>query len=354
MRYNRISMRANINAARKESGMASFLIVMIMMVVITLIVLGFSQVTRRNSREALDRQLSSQAFYAAESGVNATTSAISSYVKTNGYNNLAAKTTCPNNYDPSDVNGNGTSITALNSGVRYTCVLVNPNPSTLQYNPTQKGSLVFPVAANGNLKSLTFTWNVQSGGTDTNCTGANAQSFPQSAAWSCDFGILRLDLLANPTGNVNNLTANTTTLYLTPLGGHSGSITLPNFNSISHAYVASASGCTGGTCSVTVNLNPSVSSYAVRALSLYRDAPNMIISGVLAGNTAATFSGAQAVVDTTGQAQDELRRIQVRVQLSASADPDSIPAYGMSSSTDICKHFSIMPTANVNPADLCQ
>jgi hypothetical protein len=34
MRYNRISMRANINAARKESGMASFLIVMIMMVVI--------------------------------------------------------------------------------------------------------------------------------------------------------------------------------------------------------------------------------------------------------------------------------------------------------------------------------
>ena len=40
------------------------------MIVMSLIVLGFAQISRRNQRESLDRQLSTQAFYAAESGVN--------------------------------------------------------------------------------------------------------------------------------------------------------------------------------------------------------------------------------------------------------------------------------------------
>src|SRR5581483_12189470 len=122
MRYNMISMRGNNKWQTSQSGMASFLIVMIMMVVITLIILGFSQVTRRNEREALDRELSSQAFYAAESGVNVTTSKIAAYVKTNGYTTLPDKTTCPNAYDPTAVGGVGAAIPNLGSGVRYTCV----------------------------------------------------------------------------------------------------------------------------------------------------------------------------------------------------------------------------------------
>lgn len=339
---------------QSQSGMASFLIVLIMMIVITLIVLGFSQVTRRNSRQALDRQLSSQAFYAAESGTNVTTNAIANYVKANGYVNLPAKTSCPTNYDPTNGSGTGTAIADLGNGVRYTCVLVNPNPGTLKYNPTRQGSTVVPIQANGSLKSLTFTWNVQSGGADTTCTGSNAQEFPQAAAWSCDFGIVRVDLVANPGSNVANLANVTSSVFLTPLGGHTGALTLTGFPSAIHAFVGSASGCSGGTCSVTVSFPASSSSYAARITSLYRDTPNMIISGTLVGGSAATFSGAQAVVDTTGQAQDELRRIQVRVQLTAAADPETIPASALSSNADICKHFSIASGDSVDPANLCQ
>jgi Tfp pilus assembly protein PilX len=340
---------------RSESGMASFLIVMIMMVVITLIVLGFSQITRRNEREALDRQLSSQAFYAAESGVNVTTNAIANYVKTNGYTTLPAKTTCPNSYDPTNGGGGvGAPISDLGNGVRYSCMLVNPNPGTLKYDTTQRSSTIVPIQANGNLKSLTFTWNVQTGGSDTSCPGGSAQTFPQAASWPCDFGILRVDLVQNPNGNLGNLPGNSLTLYMSPFGSHNGAISLPNFNTASHAYVASATGCNSGTCSVTVNLPANSDSYGARIVSLYRDAPNMILSGTIASGNPATFSGAQAVVDTTGQAQDQLRRIQVRVQLTATADPSTIPDYAMSSSADICKHFSIMPTDNVDPSNLCQ
>jgi hypothetical protein len=334
--------------------MASFLIVLIMMIVITLIVLGLTQVTRRNAREALDRQLSSQAFYAAESGTNVTTKTITDFINANGFAALPEKSSCPTDYDPHNADGSGTPIQDLGDGVRYTCVLVDPDPSTLKYNPTRQGSNVVRVQANGNLRTLKFTWTKQSGGSDTTCTGGNPMEFPQAGNWSCDLGILRADLVADPDSNVNSLADNTTSLFMTPLGGHSGAMTLPNFNSINKAYVASASGCGTGTCSLTITLNPSISAYGIRLTSLYRDTPNTIISGTLANGSAATFSGAQAVVDTTGQAQDELRRIQVRVALTSTSDPDTIPANALSSSSDICKRFSIMPGQTVNPSNLCQ
>lgn len=354
MRYNMISMRGNkaMGLQKSESGMASFLIVMIMMVVITLIVLGFSQVTRRNERVALDRQLSSQAFYAAESGVNVTTNAIATYMKAHGYSTLPAKTSCPNAYDPNDPSGVGAPIADLGNGTRYSCVLVNPNPGSLKYDTTQKTSTVVPIQTNGNIKTLTFEWSMKTGGTDKICSGTS-QQFPQLGSWSCDFGILRMDLVANP-NDTANLLADTTTLYITPQGS-TGALSLPNFNSpaMKKAYIVSATGCSTGTCKATITFTPNTSSYAARIISLYRDAPNMVITGTVTSGPA-TFSGAQAVVDTTGQAQDELRRIQVRVQLTATADPATIPAYAVSSSADICKHFSIMPSDTIDAGNLCQ
>lgn len=332
---------------RSQSGMASFLIVMIMMVVITLIVLGFSQVTRRNQREALDRQLSSQAFYAAESGVNATAATIANYVKTNGYTTLPSKPNCPYSYNPAGAST--VTIPDLANGVRYTCVLVNPNPSRLIYNTTQTSSTVVPIQANGTLTSLTFSWNPQKGGTDTSCSNSNAKWFPAPASWDCDFAVLRVDLVANPATNIANLPGNTATVFMTPRGSQ----TLPTLtSSTDRASIVSATGCGGGQCNVTLNLTDAVSSYYVRVTSIYRDAPNMTISGTTASGTA-TFAGAQAVVDVTGQAQDELRRIQVRVKLTATADPETIPANALGSSASICKRFSILPTGNVDALNLC-
>ena len=56
-------------AGRDQRGIASLIITMVSMVIVTLIVLGFATLSRREQRQSLDRQLSTQAFYAAESGV---------------------------------------------------------------------------------------------------------------------------------------------------------------------------------------------------------------------------------------------------------------------------------------------
>jgi hypothetical protein len=142
-------------------------------------------------------------------------------------------------------------------------------------------------------------------------------------------------------------------MFLTPRGSHTGTLSIPNFNTTDKAYVASASSCTTGTCSVTVTLLPNNTTYYLRATTLYRDASNMTITGTLASGGAATFSGAQAVVDTTGQAQDVLRRIQVRVQLTATASPETIPEFGIASGGDICKRFSMDVTDSVDPSNVC-
>ncbi len=57
---------------QNESGLAAIAVTMIIMGIVTLIVVGFATLMRREQRQALDQQLSTQAFYAAESGVNAT------------------------------------------------------------------------------------------------------------------------------------------------------------------------------------------------------------------------------------------------------------------------------------------
>ena len=61
---------------RDESGLAAITVTLIILGIVTLITVGFATLMRREQRQALDRQLSTQAFYAAESGVNLARKAI--------------------------------------------------------------------------------------------------------------------------------------------------------------------------------------------------------------------------------------------------------------------------------------
>ena len=328
--------------------------------VITLTVIGFSQVARRNQREALDRQLSSQAFYAAESGVNVTKAIIANYVNASGFAGMNAKKSCATDYKPTDVNGsNGTAITPLladasgGTAVGYTCVLVNPLPGSVVYSVTKGGSAVAPLATSSAFQTLTFQWNP--GTADTGCGGADPDAFPASDDWTCGFGVLRVDLVAT-NGNTNLTNADfdskTVTIFMTPLGGHSGAVTVPNYTA-NKAYVASADCSAVTSCKATVTLPVGGSStYYARMTSMYRDAPNTIITGTTASGAAA-FSGSQAIVDVTGKSQDELRRIQVRVALTGTANSSSIPLNAVASTNDICKHFAVSPTDNISPSTVC-
>src|SRR5690349_5561347 len=88
-------------SASRQSGMASIVITMVTMVVISLIVIGFATISRREQRQSLDQLLSSQAFYAAESGIEDATAIIKSTLASGS--TPTNKSDCTTN-DPSGTN----------------------------------------------------------------------------------------------------------------------------------------------------------------------------------------------------------------------------------------------------------
>ena len=352
-----------------QAGMVSFLVTLIMMAVITLIVVGFSQVTRRNAKEALDRQLSTQAFYAAESGVNVAKAAIASASPAVP---LASKTTCPHDYQP-DATKPAVAIKDISTSanVRYTCVLVDPNPDTLIYDKLKQGdSIVVPMNTSAAIDTLSFSWTSQTGLPAGSCTGQPRSYLPPATGWGCPFALLRVDLMQVPSpgatiNNVSQLTSNTASLFLTPYGdnssklydnatgGHGGGGASLTFGGATTVYYGAASGCKTSpatNCRVDARLASPQTTYYARITPLYHDVDELVISAK-AGVSPVKFNGTQAIVDVTGQAQDELRRIQVRVGLQGGVD---VPANAVASSSSICKNFTILPTANISDTTVCQ
>lgn len=335
-----------------QRGMVSFIVTFIMIIIITLIVIGFVQITRRNSRETLDRQLSSQAFYAAESGVNVTKTMISDYMATAGtYTGMTEKKTCATDYDPTDPNGMGSAIVPLSQNVGYTCILVDPSPTKLQYKLNSNQSVVVPLVSRTNgIKSVTLAWNAQAGAAATSCNGGDIHTLYTQTTYTCDSALMRVDLVTNPSGSAQLGTSSSTrTLYLTPYGG-GGSYTVSGQKvQFAHATCSKGSGCT-----VTL-LVPSADYYA-RIVPLYRDVPQLYITGKTTTGTDAEFLGAEAKIDSTGKAQDVLRRIAVFVSLSNISDQSQIPSNALSSGSDICKSFTIAPGDTLDfgaPAEYC-
>jgi Tfp pilus assembly protein PilX len=55
---------------QNEQGLVAIVIVSTIIVILSLMTIGFSRIMDRELRQALDRELASQAHYAAESGLN--------------------------------------------------------------------------------------------------------------------------------------------------------------------------------------------------------------------------------------------------------------------------------------------
>jgi Tfp pilus assembly protein PilX len=110
----------------KQAGMVSIIVTVILMFVISITVLGFAQVIRRSQREALDNQLSTQAFYAAESGINDARTILAA-------NPGSSVTSCAKPSPPNPFSTLDYTVDAAH-GVSYSCLLVEPSPSQLKYD----------------------------------------------------------------------------------------------------------------------------------------------------------------------------------------------------------------------------
>jgi hypothetical protein len=321
--------------------MVSILTTMILMIVISLIVLGFAQLSRRNQREALDRRLSTQAFYAAESGVNDVTNIIK--------NAVASGSTIPEKNDCSGT-GPGGFYAGLNpdldaaANVRYSCLMVDPTPTSLRYGDVGTTSIVAPIisANGGNISRIELDWQAKvTGNPLTGCYTTTNRIFSPTSSWNCGYGLLRFDLVPT-SGNVNaaGLQADTMTSFVVPMtsnGDSNGQITFQRTSA--NAQVVAGVNCTTTGCRLAiVGLNQN--SYHMRISSQYRDVA-LQIRALNSSDNAIELQNAQAVIDATGRAQDVLRRIQVHVPLRSDSQ-NQLSDFAIQTTDSICKRFSIM------------
>lgn len=329
---------------RSEQGIVSIVVTILIMMILTLIVIGFARLSRNEQQQALDRELNTQAFYAAETAVNDVKQKFTSGTVdvTQDYND-----TCQHFVTSYALNK---SVSTPN--VEYSCLLVDPSPVTLSYNPVNTGtSRVFHLLAKNSgdiIDTVKFVWQPHDGtghlqGTcnpslDT-ATWLNA--FPSDWPTSCKVGILRVNVLKFDAPAVRaDLINNTFTGFFYPHtdGGAVSTVTYANGIGATNAGVIKSGGCTGaGVCTVTITGLGARSSY-VRMRSIYRS-NDVTVTATDAVGTPLELADAQAVVDATGKASGVLRRIQVRLGLSKFGA--SFPENALQTADSICKRYSV-------------
>lgn len=346
---------------RDQRGLVSIVVTMIMMVIMSLIVIGFARISRRELRQGLDRQLVSQANYAAETGINDA----QSYLRGGGTLTGTAATVCnsyannPGGLPPGKTEQVGSAT------VTTSCVLVDSTTQELVYdNVGTDSEVVFPLrsADNAAINRIFISWEGGGGGNfdSSTCQGNSVQLENGLVAgtpgsWTCPVGGLKFDVLPiNSSGDVRRSVL---------LDGNVGGITMPRPNasvprvSISNGMQYTA-GCaaarTPRSCSIYFEVSGR-SEYYVRIRPIYRSADLYVQARRGDGSTVnniVNLTGAQALIDSTGRASDVLKRLVVRVPTCPSGlECGKRPASSgtaLQLAETLCKRYGVIPPSTIN------
>lgn len=329
-----------------ERGVVAVIVTIIIMVILSLIALAMSQDARREQRQSIDRQLSDQAFYNAETGINDT----AAYLYANPSAPLDNKSTGCNPIDTSP-SAPSRDIDGATGSNKYTCVQYNKAPETLWYDGLSISTpKVIPIqtvnnaGAETNISSLTISWDdaVNPGGPIAGT--CNFSSGGPELPTNCDYGGVRVDIVI-PDSSRSLINQRSFTSFLLPNASSGSSISLTGAVDPDNKGIISATNCTAVAgqrrCNKTVNdINRNNFFLTIRAL--YRPV-NLSISGEDINGTTLRFKNAQTMIDATGRANDVLRRVQVRIPAVSQYD---YPGYALQTKESICKIIEVTQDIN--------
>jgi Tfp pilus assembly protein PilX len=330
-------MKLNIHSKNNQNGFVSIVVAVVLMLIVGSICLGITEVANIGSQKTVDSELSSQAEYAAESGVNDAIATIKSA------GSIPSTTSC-NNF---------TSANGLNSqlepspNVAYTCLLVTGQPPTLVLDVNQEQSSIIRVDPSPASQTITIQWPkiAGDGNPPINCT--QNQEFTTNTGWTCPYSVLRMDYYQSTTGpnsTADELEGNTNSYFIYPTYNGSGpsSQSIPLTNTGTPSVILA--NCNDSDCSVKLTAPQDFNGYASLS-SIYGDAGDVIISGA---SDSTTFPNSQYSIDSTGIDQGVLRRLQVRLQISSVASSNA-PRSAVDASQGLCKQYSIAPGFEAYP-----
>ncbi len=345
------------NIRNDERGIVAIFSALILMVVISIIVIGFSQVARREATDALNRQLSTTASYAAESGIN------DAYSLVNYYQSQSATIPATLSSCTSGPYVQGTSnVLNAATGDTYTCLSINPLPPTIRSSGGSGTSQVYDLTSNsGGFNALDISY------TNTGSTAYKPSFCPASpnftkiSNWpsTCP-PVLQIDLVPIPTAptpfSEAQLANSVRTIYLYPINAAPSAPVVMSTIQSGKIYNV---GCSPATCDFKLSnmtawssgfYPPGVNEYYLKVGRVYNGA-NITFSGTIncLCATAVQFKNSQAQIDVTGKAGQStpvLRRTQVSVDIGSTVTSTGnpippVPANAIQTDSTLCKRIVV-------------
>ena len=381
-------------AVLNQQGMASIVVVSVLVIIMTLISIGFARLVSRSSTSSANRQFSNSATYAAQSAINDVAAYLKQYAAANpGSSFLPKSTKCSGAgsligsaatpgpfYNDSNLSGDASRST------QYTCLLLNPTPDNLVY--TQVASLKSQVvkvntsAATGALDKLMISWqpsDISITGYPTSTSSLNDQTTWNSSTGICKDGsnanascipILRLSIypVAN-TSVLSSLQAKSKTIFLYPQSP-TGNVAVKSFTDnvnfkdgsivpVPCTQTVGAGNFTPSTnsdykCNIIIGaLSGAIApdntdSVYLRLTPIYNQADIKIRANDKFGDTL-NFISDQAIIDATAQTAGVAKRLQARVDTSSlaanangvdsniSSSSNSVPEQSVRVANALCK-----------------
>lgn len=361
------------NTRLNEKGFASIVIALVFIIMLALLTVGFAQLARREQQNSLNRQLASQANYAAETGINAayqdiksgkiTSDGAGGTLKADSDNCMPAITSDPS---AATYNSGGGTYHPVNdnSGVTYSCLLVSLETDNLVSNNISPGSgRHMNFGTTDPLSSLTIYWGSDTGH-NTSFPSSTATKLPTAAAWSAnhyppaiEFSITPVGALSGQADPQQYLVNNTFNFYLYPASGGGNTVT---FDPAAQGPIVSGA-CNPGDsrdpnteppaedfpCQVTLN-GLGGDNYVIHFLDFY-DTSNIYVNGKDTSGGTTTFTG-EPQIDATGKARGVLKRLQARLFInggtSSGPNDNAILPNNAIEAQNLCKRIQAAPAVN--------
>jgi len=326
---------------KQQAGVVSMITVIFLSVILLVLTTSFIQLTINEQRESIDNDLTTRAYYAAESGVQDAITAISNITPTNP---LQYPTECA-------PEGSGVLSDAANGlDTEYTCQLIDLSPINYQAKLDKYKSEFFKLDGGGpNIDSVLVSWHINGHDDSGDVTRRSSFNLPSEADWTAGHfpALMRVQIVTVPTtvaDTVNRDTIENFVVFLNPEDLATGSVSgIVNSAALDSKLVRVLCDNPASTadgeyiCNYTLTgLADGTHDYYIRVQALYDSTSIQIVAK--SGGVAVELQNAQAIVDVTGRAADVFRRVEDRVNLS----PDDLwPDYVIMTAEEICKNFTI-------------
>lgn len=395
--------------SNSQSGFVSLFTTIFFMMLVTVITLGFIQITSTEQQQALNNDLSSSALASAQSGIEDGKRAVLKYFSLSNASDKATyytQMTSPKSSTCDAITASqvGTDLGIASTGnvvnnsqinQSYSCLSVNLNsPDYLAQSSANKSQVIPLKAVGGNFQQIRISWHLLSstvGADGDGLPGATPGVAPFYAAGPLLYPLinsgtpelgwnrlgypayLRVQLFGYPNSAAftrADLTARSRSVLLVPSTGGTEPTTAINLGTADpNPGVFGNAEINPYTIKCQADPSANIGSYACTALlelpagaTLASAANNYFLRitpeygqthfrvAMVASNTEVSFDQVQPVIDVTGRANDVYRRLQARVLVNPIVN---FPEYALESANSICKNMRVSSNAADYTANNC-